>query len=290
MAQEHVGEVPIEAIGQRRKRQTMDMNEIVGDYDILFVCLDTLRYDVAIEEEREGRTPCITSYGPWQKCHAPGNFTYPSHHAMFAGFLPSPAEPMPMMERDLLFFPKHIGMGGKSPEGAFAFEGATFVEGLAKVGYLTMCIGGVAFFDKRSDIGKVFPAMFQKSYWNPSFGCIVKESFDNQIHLIEKKVGEIPDQQRVFMYVNVDAIHYPNAFYLEGAKHDSKETHAAALQYVDARIEQLFDVFRKRGKTLVMMCSDHGTCYGEDGYHFHNVSHEIVYTVPYKHFILEKLG
>jgi hypothetical protein len=38
----------------------------------------------------------------------------------------------------------------------------------------------------------------------------------------------------------------------------------------------------------VIALSDHGTCYGEDGYEYHCISHETVYTVPYKHFILTK--
>lgn len=208
------------------------MNEIVGKYNILFLCLDTLRFDVAAEEEACQGTPNLNRYGPWAKCHAPGNFTYPSHHAMFAGFLPSPAAPVPMMERDILFFPKNIGLGNHPPEGAFAFEGSTFVEGLEKV-------------VPKVEIGK-----------------------------------------HIFMYLNVDAIHYPNYFYEEGETQDSKKTHGAALRYVDERVERLFDVFRKRGNTFVILCSDHGTCYGEDGYYFHNISHEVVYTVPYKQFFI----
>ncbi|MGN9164851.1 STM4013/SEN3800 family hydrolase [Tissierellaceae bacterium HCP3S3_D8] len=280
-------EVPIEAIGSQKDFVTMDMNKVVGDMDILFICLDTLRYDVAKEEESKGTTPNLNKYGLWEKRHAPGNFTYPSHHAMFSGFLPSPAEPTPLMEREILFFPKDIGLGKYPPQGSFAFEGSTFVEGLQNVGYSTICIGGVAFFNKRSDIGRVLPSLFEKSYWNPSFGCTIKESFDNQIKWIDNVLSKIETDKKVFMYVNVDAIHYPNAFYIEGEKRDSKITHAAALRYVDERIEGLLDMFRRRGKTFVIICSDHGTCYGEDGYHFHNLAHEIVYTVPYKHFVME---
>ncbi len=262
----------------------VDMNEIVGKMNILFVCLDTLRFDVATEEEKKGGTPNINKYGEWEKRHAPGNFTYPSHHAMFSGFLPTPVDPSSLMEREYLFFSKNIGMGRIPPKGAFTFEGPNFVQGLEKVGYDTICIGGVSFFDKRSDLGKVFPAMFKESYWNPSFACPVKESFDNQIEYIKKVLDK--RDEKVFMYVNVDTIHYPNNFYLEGVKKDNIETHASALRYVDERVEKLFDIFRKRGETFVILCSDHGTCYGEDGYYSHRVSNETVYTVPYKHFII----
>lgn len=266
----------------------INMNEIVGSHDILFVCLDTLRWDVARREEARGATPVLNRYGNWKKCHAPGSFTYPSHHAMFAGFLPSPAKPAPLMRREMLFFPKNIGLGKRPPEKSFAFDGATWIEGLAKVGYQTICIGGVAFFDRRSDIGKVFPAMFQHSYWNPSFGCTIKDSADRQVDFAADRLARIDPAQRVMMYLNIDAIHYPNFFYLDGAKKDNIETHAAALRYVDGALDRLFAAFKQRGKTFVIVCSDHGTCYGEDGYEFHAIAHEVVYTVPYKHFILER--
>ena len=67
---------------------------------------------------------------------------------------------------------------------------------------------------------------------------------------------------------------------------DSKEAHAAALHYVDEQLDRLFGAFQKKGKTFVICCSDHGTCYGEDGVWFHGVNHPIVNTVPYKHFVL----
>lgn len=284
-------EIPIEAIGDISKaKYTVNMNKIVNTHDILFVCLDTLRYDIAFQEQEKNNTPNLNKYGKWQKCHAHGSYTFPSHMAMFTGFLPSPAEPTPLFERERLFISKDMVSNTSSstnvPESAFVFEGASFVEGLEKVGYETLCVGGVGFFNKRSAIGRVLPGLFQHSYWHPSFSCHIPNSLEHQLDLIERKIKEYESQQRLFLYLNIDSIHYPNYFYLEDAKNDSVDTHAAALRYVDQHIERLFDLFKDRGKTFVIACSDHGSCYGEDGYHFHCLSHEIVYTVPYKHFIL----
>ncbi len=284
MNQNELSEVPLE--NRKGVKATVNMNEIVGTHDILFVCLDSLRYDVAIAEQDAGNTPVLNKYGKWQKCHAPGNFTYPSHFAMFAGFLPSPAEPTHIFDREMLFFPKNVGLGKNGPENSFTFEGATFVEGLAKVGYDTNCIGGVSFFDNRSALGKVFPSYFQHSYWNPSFGCVVKESTTNQIDFAIKKINQLDKEKRMFMYMNICAMHYPSHFYVDGKKRDDVITHAAALRYVDSELERLFASFKDRGPTFVIALSDHGTCYGEDGYEFHALAHEIVYNVPYKHFTL----
>ena len=274
--------------GVMANRKELNMNDIVGTHDILFICLDCLRYDVALAEQENGGTPVLNRYGLWEKRGAPGNFTYPAHHAMFAGFLPTSLEPTPMTKKKMLFFPKGIGMGRVAPPKAFAFDEPTFVQGLERVGYKTVCIGGVSFFSKRSALGKVFPAMFQQSYWKPSFGCTVKESPDNQIAKAIEVLEETFVKERVMMYINFDAIHYPNYFYLDGVRKDSLESHAAALRYLDACLDKLFSAFKKRGQTFVIACSDHGTCYEEadDGYLFHGFNHEAVTTVPYKHFFL----
>ena len=211
-------DVPLELFASSKEKMhtkmpSVDMEQVVGVQDILLVCLDTLRYDAAVEEEAAGGTPVLNRYGSWECCQAPGNFTYPSHHAMFAGFLPCRQEAKSIADRELLFFPKSIGLGRNVPKGAYGFSGSTIMEGLQKDGYETWCVGGVAFFDKRSDIGKVFPGYFQKSYWNPSFACPVKDSTKNQVDFLLKKLDKAEPDRRIFLYLNVDAIHYPNYFY-----------------------------------------------------------------------------
>lgn len=262
------------------------MKKIVGKQDILMICLDTLRYDVAVAEEASGGTPVLNSYGGrWEKRQAPGNFTYPSHFAIFAGFFPSPADAS--VAREWLFYPKRIGTERAAPEGSYEFEQATFVEALYAEGYETICVGGVRFFSKLNEIGRVFPGYFHKSYWKPVFGCTEKQSAAYQVDFAVDKVAEYSLEQRIFMYVNFSAIHYPNYHYLEGKKEDDLETHAAALCYIDSQLPRLFDAFGERGNPLVIVFSDHGTCYGEDGFTGHCISHEVVYTVPYKHFRLK---
>lgn len=291
MTEPNKREVPAELFSRRldKMQNSVDMNQIVGTHDILFLCLDTLRYDVAAEEEAKGGTPVLNQYGLWEKRQAPGNFTYPSHHAMFAGFLPCSYDAKNIGERSPLFFPLNAGMGKKAPDGAFGFSGATIMEGLEKIGYDTWCIGGVAFFDKRSDLGRVFPGYFKHSYWNPSFSCPVKESTKNQVDFIMKKLEQSDPDVPVFMYVNIDAIHYPNYFYLENPSktQDSIESHSAALRYVDKELGRLFENWKAiRKDTFVICCSDHGTCYGEDGCQFHGINHPMVNTIPYKQFML----
>src|SRR5215471_7315401 len=108
----------------------LSMRAIVGSHDILLVTLDTLRYDVAQRLWREGRTPFLASLLPengWEARHTPGSFTYAAHHAFFAGFLPTPAEPG---THPRLFAARFPG-SETTTEQTYIFDAPDIVSGLA---------------------------------------------------------------------------------------------------------------------------------------------------------------
>src|SRR5438093_13091232 len=79
-------------------RPMLPVRDLVGSHDVLFVTLDTLRYDVARDALAAGRTPNLAAVlpgGRWEERHSPGTFTYAAHQAFFAGFLPTPPTPGP---------------------------------------------------------------------------------------------------------------------------------------------------------------------------------------------------
>jgi hypothetical protein len=266
-----------------------DMNEIVGSHDLLLVTLDTLRHDVAAELAAAGRIPNLARHlpgGRWEKRHAPGSFTYASHQAIFAGFLPTPAAPGP---HPRLFAASFAG-SETTADGTYVYDTPDLVSGLAEDGYHTVCIGGVGFFNKQGPLGSVLPGLFHESHWATEFGVTSPHSFENQIARAEQVVHRLPDEQRLFLFVNVSALHQPNWFHLPGATReagDSRETHAAALEYVDRHIGRLFAAASSRRRCFAIVCSDHGTAYGDDGYTGHRLGHESVWTVPYAHFLLD---
>jgi hypothetical protein len=268
----------------------LDMNRIVGSHDILLVTLDTLRYDVAQELAVAGRLPNLAAAvlpgGRWERRHSPGSFTYSAHQAIFAGFLPTPAEADGPRER--LFAARFAGSETTAPA-TFVYDTPDLVSGLAAAGYRTVCIGGVGFFNKQAALGSVLPGLFQESHWSPEFGVTSPSSFESQVALAEQVSAEHPVAQPLFLFVNVSALHQPNWFHLPGAARehgDSRASHAAALEYVDAHISRLFAAMRRRRPCLAVICSDHGTAYGEDAYQGHRLGHEVVWTVPYAHAVL----
>ncbi len=269
--------------------QAPDMNEVVGRDDLLLLTLDTLRYDVAVELTAAGRLPHLAAHlpgGTWEKRHAPGNFTYASHQAMFAGFLPTPAAPGP---HPRLFAARFAGSETTAGR-TFVFDTPDLVSALAGHGYRTVCIGGVGFFNRQGALGSVLPGLFQESHWEPEFSVASPTSFEAQVDRAERIVTALPADQRLFLFLNASALHQPNWFHLPGATReagDTLQTHAAALEYIDRHVGRLFAAMGSRRRCFAVVCSDHGTTYGDDGYTGHRLGHEAVWTVPYAHFFLE---
>ena len=262
------------------------MKELIGQADIVMITLDTLRYDVARTAWRQGELSGLASLiGPegWQKRHTPASFTYAAHHAFLAGFLPTPPGPGP---HPRLFAAQFAGSQSTVSD-TFTFSEATLPEALAVRGYTTVCVGGTGFFSKRNALSRVIPGLFQESHWSPEMGVSHR---DSEVHQVERCLLTLRGKERrekVFLLLNVAALHQPNWFYGGGAEgEDCPESQRAALAAVDRALIALWDALRNRGRAFVMIFSDHGTAYGEDGYHGHRLGHEVVWTVPYAEFTL----
>lgn len=263
----------------------LDARRRVGTHDVLMITLDTLRFDVAAAALAAGETPNLARViGPkgWQRRHSPATFTYAAHHAFFSGFLPTPVGPGPHPRLFAVAFP-----GSETTvEQTAVFEAPTIVQGLAQRGYHTLCVGGVGFFNLASPLGRVLPGLFAEAHWSVKLGVTDPKSTENQVTLALERIATRPKDERIFLFLNVSALHQPNHFYLAGARKDGLATHRAALAYVDRALGPLFEAFARRAPTLGLVLSDHGTAYGEDGYVGHRLSHPTVLDVPYAEFVL----
>jgi hypothetical protein len=260
-------------------------SQLIGTHDVLLMTLDTLRYDVAVQALQAGMTPNLARIlpgGEWEQRHTPGNFTYAAHQAFFAGFLPTPARP----GRHSRLFAARFPGSETTTDATHVFDAPDVVTGLAQLGYHTICIGGVGFFNRLSPLGSVLPSLFAESHWSPSLGVTDRNSTRNQVDRALEAVANVKDHRPVFLFINVSALHQPNHFYLDGATEDSPQSQAAALAYVDSCLPPLLSRLQSRRPLLGVICSDHGTAYGEDGYWGHRVCHPVVWTVPYAEFVL----
>ncbi len=267
----------------------LNANTYIPHKDVLFITLDSLRYDVAMAALEAGRTPNLarvlsnhTLNKTWELRHSPATFTLAAHQAFFAGFLPTPAQPG---THSRLFASMFEG-SNTTMDTTFTYHESTWIEALKNLGYHTFCIGGVGFFRQNSDLSSVLPNYFEHASYSVAMGATSPRSTRNQVARALEYVHEIPDLERVLLFINVSATHSPTHIFLEGAKQDSLESQMAALEYADIHLGTLFEYFKSRGGALCVICADHGEAFGEDGYWGHRLAHPTVWNVPYAEFFL----
>ncbi|MFC6593217.1 STM4013/SEN3800 family hydrolase [Deinococcus lacus] len=262
----------------------LPVRDLIPQADVALLTIDSLRYDVAVSALDAGETPHLAALlpgGVWEKRHTPGSFTFAAHQAFLAGFLPTPAAPG---RHPRLFAAQFEGSTSTASQ-TFTFAEANLPAALAARGYRTVCVGGVGFFNGRTALGQTLPAMFQEAHWSPASGVKNPASAAAAVRAAVDRLRAIPE--RVFLLLNFAATHTPTHYYLPGERRDSPESQRAALRTVDAALPLLLDTLRERGPTLLIVCADHGTCHGEDGYWGHRVAHPLVWTVPYMETVLE---
>jgi hypothetical protein len=275
----------IQSQNPKSKISRMNVDRLIGSHDLLFITLDTLRYDVAQACLETGQIPNLAKLlpgGTWECRHTPASFTYAAHQAFFAGFLPTPIAPGKHPRLFALSFAGSETTGNDT----CVFETADIISGFAQREYHTICIGGVGFFNKQNALGNVLPGMFAESHWHPRLGVTDPHSTEHQVKLAIECLTQLPRSQRVFLFINISALHQPNCIFLPGATEDSPATQAAALAYVDRHLPPLFQAMQQRAPVMGIICSDHGTAYGEDDYTGHRLSHPVVWNVPYADFLL----
>lgn len=264
------------------------MKDHIGRSDLLMLTLDTLRYDVAQQLYLAGQLPTFARYLPssgWQRRHSPATFTYAAHHAFFAGFLPTDPSPGPKPR----LFASKFGGSETTTESTFVFEEATLPEALSHRGYHTVCVGGTGFFNPDNSLGRVLPSLFDESHWSIEMSVTDRNSPANQVDCAIESIRRQAGRQ-VFCFINFSAIHQPNWFYAHreenpcNSKRDTLQSHGQALVEIDKHVSRLIECFKQRGSLFSIVCSDHGTAYGEGGYWGHRLAHPVVWEVPYAEF------
>lgn len=250
---------------------------------VLFLTLDSCRYD-AFAESRAERMKAIA---PVRKAKAPSHFTYGSHGAMFVGFTPGVAEEQtaflnPKYSR--LFRLNYAGHPGIAPPG-FLLSGDNIIDGFRNSGYRTIGSAAMGWFDPATPVSDVLRHGFDH------FQFAARDGVDSQVSWIEDQLKEVGDGP-AFVFLNIGETHVP--YHHKGASWSADDNpcvpfqtvdraaecrsrQIACIEYVDEQIAGLIEQFS--GATIIM-CADHGDCWGEDGLWEHGVSHEMTLTVP----------
>lgn len=251
---------------------------------VLFITLDSCRYDTF----REARAPSMKSVGPLHAAQAPSYFTYGSHSAMFVGFTPGATTgPVSLLNPKYAKVFKLVYGGWKtSGEHGYELQGANIVEGFALAGFRTLGSGAVGWFDPQAPTGVHLTSPFQDFLFDASPGAAERQVAWLESMLDAEAAGD------VFAFLNVGETHLP--YWHQGAGWPSDDNTCLPFQTVDRRdacaerqracVEHLDGVLApliaRFSESTILLCSDHGDAWGEDGVWEHGVAHPAVLTVP----------
>ena len=268
----------------RRERTGYSASNTVHPESVLFLVLDSCRYDTFIS----ATAPRLHSVGHIHCAHAPSHFTFGSHAAMFVGFTPGVfREPCPLLNPKVGKVFKLVGAGfpGKGGE-AFVLRGRNIVDGFNKLGYHTAGTGGVSWFDPATPASHALISDFGNFYYPGN-----AYSLPRQIAWIERKLSGVGERP-VFVFLNIGETHVP--YYFAGAPWSRRDNPCVPFQVVDRSEEcrrrqvaciefvdsQVSDLLSRFAHATTLICSDHGDCWGEDGLWEHGISHPMTLTVP----------
>ena len=257
---------------------------LVNSDSVLFITLDSCRYDTF----QSAAAPNLKGVGPVHRAMAPSHFTFGSHAAMFVGFTPSvPGAAQPILDNK---FGKLFRLGSAPHRGAsreiFLLEGATIIQGFRRLGHRTFGSAAVAWFDPTTAVGHQLSRDFEAFFFPGRTSALPR-----QLHWLTCKLDSAA-LHPVFAFLNIGETHVP--YHFEGAPWaaydnpcqpyqpvdraaECRTRQCACLEYVDTLLGPLLSRF---ANATVVVCADHGDCWGEDGLWEHGVSHEMTLTVP----------
>jgi membrane-anchored protein YejM (alkaline phosphatase superfamily) len=262
--------------------------------DFLLISWDSCRYDAYVK----ANTPMLDRFARARRGWAMGTYTLPAHIAMFQGFLPHVFGDEPLYNRfcQQLWRIGHRRVHVK-PLVTFPRRTRNIAAGFRSRGYFT---AGVAAMDWFRD-AEILRDGFKKFFVT---GSVARRQNQWLMEMLDKNAR----RRNFFAFVNYGETHSPfHHEEMNGGAAEVKELfsrsrlwnqrglldpcwtfHEEAFnlqvkcaEFLDARTGELIDFLIRRGKpATVVVCGDHGECFGEAGLYGHAFYHEKIMEVP----------
>ena len=258
--------------------------------DVLIITLDSCRYDTFKYLHEKNLIPNLKNLGRLHKAKSPSHFTYGSHAAFWMGFTPGVATtktPYLNPKAGKIFRMSHNSLPANEQD-CFILRGKNIIEGFNNENYLTIGSGAVEWFNPSTETGAILSSSFNKFYFSGNTW-----SLRDQLAWINEQLEMCCVEQKVFCFLNIGETHVP--YWHEGApwerwpspcipfggEHcsaaESARRQRSCLEWVDQQLRPLLNRFHDG---TVLICADHGDCWGEDGLWEHGISHPATLTVP----------
>ncbi len=248
----------------------------------ILITLDSLRWDVFTRLDDS----CFLKQQDYDLVHTHGTYTLPSHSAMFTGKLPSrvgsafdfSAKTNRQMKR---MPPWRLDNPESFCQANFNLTGTSIMSGFNRLGFLTVGTGAVSWFDTSK------PAHLSYLHDFMVYRYFGKQSAEEQVDFVLDEMSQCPREQPMFLFINFGETHPPFV-----TKNKTKKTpwnstffslfkaQSFCLGFLDAQIQRLFAHSRLQKDVNAFICSDHGTCFGEDGMFGHSFYHPKIMDVP----------
>lgn len=281
------------SIFRPKKKQITAERQTLKELNVLLLTYDSCRYDAL----KAAKTPVLDSFCEIRAAQTPGNFTYAAHQAFFAGILPNVTEDIPYYNR---FNKQLLGIGNVGETNVvkdaliWVRSDRNLLTGLAEAGFRTVGAGAMNWFKQKS-----LTSDFQYFKYTAT-------DADAQIdYLLESIAGT----DKFFGFINFGETHAPYQYRGKkttcpvdvrarlikwppaqsagpvGDQNDGFAHQIEAAEFLDSRLPRLFSALPSN--TVVVLCGDHGECFGEDGYWGHGFNHPAVLEVPLAIFRLD---
>jgi hypothetical protein len=271
-----------------------------GARNLVFVVLDSLRYDSWVEAQPEN----LRALGSVERRWSYASWTAPSHYNLLMGLLPHSSPPQvyasEYYKEDFLRYSERLGVPGIE----FArMLPSLFLPTYLKhgLGYSTHAMVSMPVLNRHTVINRDFDSYELMPKHNDMAAMIDRLSFvEDQPTFYLLNVGEthypyaLPDEDPqtwpkisgvhgVFKHLDEgpDAAETePREFFDRHALEELRARQVKAVEYLDGVFSQLFD--HLPSNTWVVVTSDHGELFGEDRYFGHGpIAHEKVFEVPF---------
>ncbi|HLW16279.1 MAG TPA: sulfatase-like hydrolase/transferase [Actinomycetota bacterium] len=268
-----------------------------GARNLIVVTFDSLRYDTWTAAQpqtlkRLGAVERRWSYASW---------TAPSHYNLLMGLLPHTSPPRvyasEYYKQDFLRYSERLGVEGIEFKRLLpSIFLPTYLRNV--LGYRTHAMVSMPVLNRNTPINHDFDTYELMPKHNDMAAMLDQMKFDDErpsFYLLN--VGEthypyaLPDEDPsqwprlsgvhgVFKHLDDEQPSDEPAFFNDDVLAELRERQVIALRYLDGVMARLFDLVPKN--TWIIVTSDHGELFGEDGYFGHGpIAHDKVLEVPF---------
>jgi membrane-anchored protein YejM (alkaline phosphatase superfamily) len=251
------------------------------DDNFLLITLDSCRFDSFVQS----KAPIMKSVGKIHKAYSNGNFTYSSHAAIFMGFTPGdPAQHESFVNPKFgkIFKLKNAGFTAMGIN-KIILDGKNIIDGFNRIGYTSIGTAAMNWFNPNTKTGKTLTQDFQHFFFS-------KTDIEKQVEFVLNKIKT--SESPTFVFMNIGETHVPYwhrgadwdksynpciPFSKDNSREECQRRQIACIEFIDDKIKPLIDMFNNDN---IVITSDHGDCWGEDGLWEHGIHHEMTVTVP----------